>query len=106
MGMEIEAKGAVFLRWRITTAEGHFEFLSVPPEPVSLSVRTRGYKFSNSYPSLDWLNGGIGGLVDIDIANLSLNLVLEPGQWQFNHESRNFPFLPAPICRCFARAAL
>ncbi len=70
-------------------AEGRFEFLSVPPEPVSLSVRVKGYKFSKRNPSLDWLNGGIVGMMDGDITNL--DLLLEPGQWRFNEERQDLP---------------
>jgi hypothetical protein len=79
--------------WDNTEAElddnGRFEFLSVPPEPVSLSVRIKGYKFSKRNSSLDWLNGGIVGMVDGDITNL--DLLLEPGQWQFNQERLDLP---------------
>lgn len=69
--------------------EGHFEFLGVPPEPINLSVRIKGYKFSKRNPSLDWLNGEIVGSVERDIADL--NLLLEPGQWRPNEERQDAP---------------
>ncbi len=62
--------------------QGGFEFRGVPPESVSLSVRVPGYKFSKRNASLDWLNGGLVGRVDGDIADLTL--LLEPGEWRYN----------------------
>jgi uncharacterized RDD family membrane protein YckC len=65
---------------------GRFQFLSVPAESVCLSARLKGYKFTRSNPSLDWLNDQIIGTVDRDITNLTL--VMEPGEFHYssNHE--------------------
>jgi len=38
--------------------DGSFEFLGVPAESVSLSVRVTGYRISAKNPSKDWLNEG------------------------------------------------
>lgn len=38
--------------------EGWFEFLGVPAESLSLSVRVTGYRISAKNPSKDWLNDG------------------------------------------------
>jgi hypothetical protein len=65
----------------ILAPDGSFDFQGVPNESISLSVRIRGYKFSKRNPSLDWANGSIVGRVEHDIAGL--NLLMEPGQWQF-----------------------
>jgi hypothetical protein len=70
-------------------ADGSFEFLSVPPEPINISVRIKGYRFSKRNPSLDWLNGGIVGTVAADTTNLTL--LLEPGQWRPNEERQDLP---------------
>jgi protocatechuate 3,4-dioxygenase beta subunit len=61
---------------------GHFEFKGVPSEPIGLSVRIKGYKFSKKNPSLDWLNGGIVGTVTGDIKDLVI--LMEPGEWRYN----------------------
>jgi hypothetical protein len=63
---------------------GRFAFRGVPRGPVGLNVNVRGYKCSRQNPNLDWLNGGIVGTVDRDIA--ALTILLEPGQWRFNGE--------------------
>jgi hypothetical protein len=68
------------------SADGSFEFASVPAESVALSVRIKGYRFSKSNPGLDWLNGGIMGRVTGNITNL--NILLEPGNWEFNSSER------------------
>jgi hypothetical protein len=49
-----------------TDDEGRFEFLGVPAESVSLSVRVTGYRISARNPSKDWLNEGrlVGRLTD------------------------------------------
>ncbi len=39
--------------------DGSFEFLGVPAESVSLSVRVPGYRISAKNPSKDWLNEGL-----------------------------------------------
>jgi hypothetical protein len=65
-------------------ADGKYEFSGVPAEPVVLSLRIKGYKFSKTNPSLDWLNGDILGRVAGDTTNL--DLLMEPGQWQFNQQ--------------------
>ncbi len=70
-------------------AEGRFEFRGVPTESVSLSVRVKGYKFSQRNSNLDWLNGGVVGRVDRDISDL--DLVLEPGAWRYNGEEGEPP---------------
>jgi hypothetical protein len=61
--------------------DGGFEFTGVPDETVSLSVRIKGYTFSQRNPSLDWLNGSIIGRVEKDID--SLILLMDPGDKQF-----------------------
>jgi hypothetical protein len=68
---------------------GRFEFRGVPEESVGLSVRVPGYKFSKRNASLDWLNGGLVGRVDRDIADLTL--LMEPGQWRYNGEEGEPP---------------
>lgn len=65
-------------------AEGKFEFKGVPAEPVSLCVQIKGYRLSKRNPSLDWLNGSILGCITGDINDLTI--LLEPGDWQFNHD--------------------
>lgn len=69
--------------------QGRFEFTGVPAEPVGISVRIKGYKFSKRNPSLDWLNGGIVGTVTTNETNLVF--LLEPGQWRFNEEKQDLP---------------
>jgi uncharacterized GH25 family protein len=39
--------------------EGRFEFLGLPAESVSLSIRVTGYRISAKNPSKDWLNEGL-----------------------------------------------
>ncbi|MCX6927244.1 MAG: hypothetical protein NT154_29180 [Verrucomicrobia bacterium] len=70
-------------------AEGRFKFLGVPAEPVSISVRVKGHKFSKRNPSLDWLNGAIVGTVITDMTNLTL--LMDPGQWRYNEEQQDLP---------------
>jgi len=70
-------------------AEGRFEFMAVPAESVSLSVRIKGYKLSKDNPSLDWLNGRIVGRMDGDLTDLTL--LLEPGEWRYNQEEEDLP---------------
>ncbi len=69
--------------------QGRFEFTGVPAEPVGVSVRIKGYKFSKRNPSLDWLNGGIVGTVTTNETNLVF--LLEPGEWRFNEEQQDLP---------------
>jgi len=57
--------------------DGHFRFEGVPPEPVALSTRVKGYRFSSRNPSLDWLNDRIVGTVTGDLAELTLELAPE-----------------------------
>ena len=66
--------------------QGRFKFVSVPAESVCLSARLKGFKFTRSNPSLDWLNDQIIGTVACDITNLTL--VMEPGEFHYspNHE--------------------
>jgi hypothetical protein len=64
--------------------DGSFKFSGVPAEAASLSVRIKGYKMSHSNPSLDWLNGGIIGIVDRDLEHFII--LLEPGEWRLNRE--------------------
>lgn len=68
---------------------GEFQLSGVPEEPVSISVRVKGYKFSKRNPSLDWLNGGIVGRVDKDLRELTL--LMEPGEWRYNREEQDMP---------------
>jgi hypothetical protein len=60
---------------------GSFEFLGVPDESVSLSVRIKGYAFSKGNPSLDWPNGSIVGRIEKDMENLTL--LMDPGDRRF-----------------------
>jgi hypothetical protein len=60
---------------------GRFEFRGIPDESVSLSVRIKGYAFSKRNPSLDWPNGGITGVVNKNIENLTL--LMDPGERRF-----------------------
>lgn len=69
--------------------DGKFQLSGVPEEPVSISVRVKGYKFSKRNPSLDWLNGGIVGRVDKDLKELTL--LMEPGEWRYNREEQELP---------------
>jgi hypothetical protein len=57
--------------------DGHFRFEGVPPEPVALSTRIKGYRFSSRNPSLDSLNDRIVGTVTGDLAVLTLELAPE-----------------------------
>lgn len=68
---------------------GEFRISGVPEEPVSISVRVNGYKFSKRNPSLDWLNGGIVGHVDKD--QKELTLLMEPGEWRYGKEEQDLP---------------
>lgn len=70
-------------------SEGRFDLTGVPGEPVGLSVRVKGYKLSKKNPSLDWLNGGIVGTVDRDIADFTI--LLEPGEWRFRQDDDDQP---------------
>jgi hypothetical protein len=59
---------------------GRFDLRGIPPESVGVSVRVRGYRFSDKNKSLDRLNGGsLVGRIDHDI--IDLQLLLEPGQF-------------------------
>jgi hypothetical protein len=62
-------------------SDGRFEFNSVAPEAVSISLRVKGYKLSKKNPSLDWLNGGIIGQVASDISDMTI--LMEPGTWGY-----------------------
>jgi len=73
----------------VLDADGRFEFTDVPAEPVGLSVRIKGYKFSKRNPSLDWLNGGLVGRVTGDTTELTL--LMEPGEWRYNGEEGEAP---------------
>jgi len=64
--------------------DGRFEFRGVPEGTVAISLRIHGYAFSKKNPSLDWLNGCILGRVSGDVREL--NLLMDPGAWQFNHQ--------------------
>ena len=70
-------------------ATGHFAFLSVPGEEVSVSARFKGYKFSRRNPSLDWWNDQIIGKADGDLTNLTL--VMEPGEFHYNSNHEDIP---------------
>jgi hypothetical protein len=70
-------------------ANGNFEFNSVAPEAVSMSLRVKGYKLSKKNPSLDWFNGGIIGQVASDISEMII--LMEPGTWRYNEERESAP---------------
>jgi hypothetical protein len=62
---------------------GRFEAVGVPRETVHVSVRVPGYCLSRRNVSVDLLNGrgSVEGVVDRDIAGLTLEL--EPGKATF-----------------------
>jgi hypothetical protein len=64
------------------TGDGQFEIHGVPPDPVSLSVRVKGYRFSKSNWSLDRMNGSLKGILRGDKTNLVIEL--EPGTHRFS----------------------
>lgn len=91
-GKPIPAKTRIFIgredAWdhaeTMLGADGKFDFRGVPAEAVGISVRIPDYKLSKRIPSLDWLNGGMVGVVDKDMDDLII--LLEPGKWRFNGE--------------------
>jgi hypothetical protein len=73
----------------VLDAGGRFEFQMVPAGSVSLSLRLKGYRFSKSNPSLDWLNGFIVGAVNRDITNLTL--IMDPGEFRYTPNTADMP---------------
>lgn len=65
---------------------GQFELLDLVKGAVSITARVKGYKFSKTNPSLDWLNGGIVGRIDGSIENLTL--LMEPGEWSYDSSAQ------------------
>lgn len=92
-------------------ADGRFSAVGVPREQMGVSVRVSGYHLSTQNVSLDTLNlGGLDGLVDRDITDLTI--LLEPGtakrpekpeEWKRASESarantgRRIQGVPSPV---------
>jgi hypothetical protein len=75
-------------------ANGAFQVIGVPEEPISINVRVKGYKFSKRNPSLDRLNGSILGRVDGDLKDLTL--LMEPDEGRPNREPEDLHLFEGP----------